>query len=295
MKLISSLFSTIKVERNKVNCFMFESAQVQYSFKKVLYDWLEGKTSDYPYMFLEDKQQYFHAKHFHIFHILESIFNVENDKEFNKFVYSLVKNQISQNPSLHKVENDLFFELEKFSSHLSINLPSGSIEFDLHSKWLESVLKALSIEMNLFSDNRNGLELRKLYIDTLLQNRDTKKDTLIIFEYPENDITLNEYKLLIDYLVNLNTTVICFTNNIQFAKFIDPKRLYLMYNNGDMYDIESLSSEIQLFNIQHHILDRKILLTTLALHDFYKQYELMDQQYISFLESARKYNTGEIH
>lgn len=286
MNIVFSHLDEVTLHNGQVYSMMMQSTASLYRVRKLLREWIYALPMTSPYLYVRESNKDVVAKQLYVIHLQQAVFELEEDKEFSKWIVQHLKYLLEHDEYFIKQYNHVMSALEQLVLNSSLHLENIQIDFDLTDKVIEGLLKHLSIQITSNTHmSIHSIELRKIYIEVLLKLNVQKKPVFILYEFPENDAANNEYFTLIEYLKSLEVTVLCLSNSKDFVKQTDIENVLLMYDNGSKYSVMDLKKELHLFNYEHHKLSDDELTKTLALVDFYQEYDLLDKKYIDFLES----------
>lgn len=286
MRMLFSHMDEITLIQGQVHCMMLQSTSNLYRVRKLLFDWVQGNAMTTPYLYIREQDKDIMAKQKYVIHLKQSLFELAEDKDFGKWLVQHLKYQLEHDATFISQYNSFIQALEKMIYSTTLYIGDVQIEFDLTEKLMEALLKQLSFQISINEQTSlQSLQLRKLYIDLLLKLNIHQKDVIIIFEYPENDSAIKDYEALMMYLKSLKATVLCISSSKEFVKYTDIENSLLMYDNGSKYNVLKLKEDLELFQYDHAKLSLDQLATTLAIIDFYGEYDLLDPKYVEFLES----------
>ncbi len=104
--------------------------------------------------------------------------------------------------------------------------------------------------------------------------------------YPETDIGWNDLHKVAHFFQNLGITTITLTTNPHLLSAAAEERLFLIHENGFLYDIIDLKKELTAFGLVKKG-DLSNVSKSLALHDFNQDYLLLSTEIKEFLLSNR--------
>ena len=292
MRIVTTFTELLSLNENKVNLISFENTNHQMKFRAKLEAFFKRKEAEDKYVVLASNDGVaFDSKQFYYVNLDFSSLNLETNKETDKLLKELLLHQLNHESKLIDLHNQLEDYLYEMFDHVKFEHDETQVQFEFTEKALEQLIKNLKIEFN-YKDlkTKTNFEVRKLLIKALLSLNLTEKSVFLVLNYPEAELAPDMYAALIDFLKNLNVTVLILTHSRELILEVDSKELQLVNKNGIIYDIMKLRNELKTFNLIEDELNLDQFTKKLSYQDFIKDYDLLSPKYKRFLKSSTHYS-----
>lgn len=288
MKLFSNYFDEIKLVENEVNCICFESSDMQKGFRETIGNFVSNKKSDFPYIILNDHDKDLTSRTMNIMKINGGDLNYLESKDYMKQLQMMLIQHFESNPILIKKYNELNHSLQRMLEGLSHSLDEYVIEFEFKEFLMEQLWKMIDIHLeNETTKKMTVIDFRTLQIKSWLHLIEKEKPTLIIFEFPENDVTIKEIENMFKLLKSSSMTILCVSNSVYFMENLSKDLLFLVKENGSHYDLNQLDHELASLGLYTEELAHDELLISLAFHDFIDHTKLLKSSWKTFIDSSK--------
>lgn len=289
MKIVSSFIDDINIEKGKYHAFTFESSYLLKLFKIHLFTFFNNKAQSETQFInvLDSNNNPLKPKDFHFISFDCHHLDLTIEKNTKAEIHKLLFHQLENNPNM--VESFLQFQnqLTTFTSGLELIDEDLLIEFQLNEKALLNLIKSLDIIIEYKDDDYiPNYRIRDFLLKSMLKMNPTNKEPIMVISHPETDIGRNEFDYVIEQLKKLNVTTIVISSQENFLTAANDEHLFLINKYGNKYDIINLRKELEIFNLIKKE-SAKELARSIALFDFNKNYQLLNEEIKNFLMSDR--------
>lgn len=287
MKIYSNFFDELNIVENEVNCICFESSEMQKGFRETMVNFISNKKVDHPYIILNRNEMDLTSRTMNIMKINGGDLNYLESKDYMKYLQMMLIQHFESNPALIKKYNELNITLQKMLEGLSHSFDDYVIEFEFKEFLMEQLWKMVDIHLeNQETKKMSVIDFRNLQIKSWLGLINKDKPILIIFEFPENDVTIKEMENMFKLLKSSSMTILCVSNSLYLMEKLSKDCLFLVKGNGSLYDLQKLDDEINSLGFYTDELSRDETLISLAFHDFINQTKLLNSRWKTFIESS---------
>lgn len=279
----------IKIAENNYHSINFESSHIQMQFRQLIKDYFNRKVQgECKYLkIIDSKGDLIKPQDFYFIEFNCQSINLKEEKGTNLIIQELLKYQLENNPLLLEEYIKINIELERFLSTVVLKDNDLTIEFGMSEKLITNMIKSFSI---LIEHNEKDYVpnyiIREYLMKALLKLNTTNKRPFLLLSYPEIDVGFKDYAKVINFLKELNITILIITSHSYFSCSVNSEEMFLVKENGDIYDIIRLGQELMEFDLvnQEQESDK---IRKLAFKDFTKDYDLLDKKMKEFLLSNR--------
>lgn len=279
----------IHLTQGKCHTITFQSSEIQANFRQLLTDYFRNKKqAEWNYIqFLNRNGQKIKGRDFYFIQFDCHAIQLKNERDTDKQIREILFHQLEHHPGILNDFISFNEQLQQFFN--SIGIVNGELTVDLQpsSKTITQLIKSLDITIEF--QNKEFVPnymMRDFLIKSLLQMNMLNKDVFLLISYPEADVGLADFQIAMEYLNELNVTTLIISANSDILTSVSEENIFLVNENGEIYDILILKEELQKFKIASNE-EASALSKHLAFHDFKQQYFLLDQQYKEFLLSNR--------
>jgi hypothetical protein len=285
MKVISSLFDEIQMNKWESQCVFFDQKQMEFQFKQQLATWLAGKEIQHGRFFLELDGLDIQAK------ALNSIL-ICGGAEYNlnsKVNAAWLKNELNLNETYDALLNRIKGELEGFFAHFTPMIEGYSFEFDL-SHYSPDLLLKMAEQIIVMDDSDKMPEpydYRKILVEQWKVLRTKNKQSLLVYFHPENDLSIEQFNSFRAYLQQNEIMVLFITGHPKYLKQFQTGNSHIIKSIGERFDLELLKNELLLFEVaeDNEFLDAFCI--ELALASFEDELLSLDQNLKQFVKSDK--------
>lgn len=286
MIIYSKANNSINLYEKEINAFAFQTSEqfTQFIEGVIYYSKYKGASPDISFHIMNN--HYEDIKKSQIFPVLMNcgIYQLEEEKEFKDALLKSFEEQLYSDRKSSQKFYELEVKLNELLSELSIT--SSHYNFDyLNEKFHpKNLMKLLTIDYHLDSEDLLHHQKRELYLDYLLRTKPEDKDAIIFIIYPELFLAQKELDTFIKNLKNRKETVVLITGTIRVLKEINIRNINLIKKDREKYDIIDLMNELELFNLQDKHL-KEIQAIHLSFHDFTSNEIFLHEKYREFLSN----------
>lgn len=289
MKIISSFMEEIKLQEGEFHSICFKSGKIQQLFRQLLKDSLTNKViNECTYVqLLDDKGNKLNNRQVYYIEFDCNVLNLTDDKNTQKHVQELLFYFLENNPEFIEEYVNFNEHLHKFVNTIELQYNDLIIEFSPNTKTIQNMIKSLEIHFEFKEDEFiPNYILRDYLIKTLLMMNMLEKDVLLLITYPETDIGFLEFKEVINLIKKHNVTTLVISAQREFLSAANIDQMFLIEENGTIYDILNLKKEVDAFNIlDGYESEQKV--KELAFFDYLNDLTLLNEKIKHFLESNR--------
>lgn len=273
----------------KCHTITFQSSAVQTNFRLLLKEYFKNrKAAECNYIKFINKSGnkikgrdfYFISFNCHSVYLKD---DRDTDKQIKEFLYYYLENH----PDLLKDFMKFNEQLNVFFDQIEIINGQLSIDFQPSDKTITQLIRSLDISIDYQDDDFvPNYIMRDFLIKALLDMNILDKSVFLLISYPEADIGIKDFSSAMDYLNDLNVTTLIITANDNILTSVAEENMFLVHDNGAIYDIITLREEL----LQLKVVDRTLasdLSKRLAYQDFKKDYFLLDYDLKQFLLSNK--------
>lgn len=287
MKFVSSFINDIRIEKGEYHAFSFETSQLLKLFKSHLFAYFNNKpqleTQFLSVLDFNNKQ--LNAKHFHFISFDCHHINLEFEKSTKTQIQKLLFYHFENNPNMVQEFSLFKRQLSSFVSNLELVDEELSIGFQITDKSILNFIKSFDIDITYKEDDYiPNYKIRDFLIKSLLGMNTNGKEPILVISHPENDIGRMDFDYVISALKKLNITTLVLSSQSEFLTAAIDERLFLINQYGETYDIINLREELNEFNIIKRN-QPEDLARLIALADFNKDYQLLNENIRNFLNS----------
>lgn len=289
MKIVSSFLMDLNLKTGEYHAFNFESTYLLKLFKYHINAFFNRKkqTDSVFVSILDDNNREMKAKEFYFINFDSSYNNLETEKETKKQIQEILFHQLENNPILLEKLTSIHEHIMNFTNEIELENERLSVHFHANDNTIKKLIQALEIDIEYCNDEYiPNHKLREFIISFLLSMNNEDKIPVLLVSNPETDVGRLEFNEVINFLQCLNITVLVLSSQQEFLISADDQQLFLVNKMGVTYDIMFLRRELMSFSIVSKNSDYK-LVRTIALRDFNKNYQLMDEGIKSFLASNK--------
>lgn len=288
MKIYSNYFDELSLQVGELNTLNFECSEMQRGFRELVELFKANKKSDHPYIIFEGDEKPLTSRNMNLLTIHGGELNYLQSKDYLKLLQSMMVEQFETNPILMKKYQEIEQVMHRMLENLSHSFEGFSIEFEFTELLMEQIWKMLNIHIeNSETLKMTTVDFRRLQIECWLKLRNPDFPSLIIYHFPENDVTVSELDELVALLNCSKMTVVCISNSLHFIERTSKAGLKLLKKNGTLYDIQQLALELATLNINTNDLSEEQLVVSLAYLDFIHYTRFLDPSWKSFIDSSR--------
>lgn len=292
MKIVSSFMNEINLKRNQYHTIMFESSYMQQEFRLLINNYFatrrNSKLEENNYLKIIDKNlRDIDRKDIYFISFECNKINLKEDRQTDQLIKNYLFYYLENNPEIIHDYIQFQQEVEMFIERIKLTDASLSIEFDLTERSIQNFIKSLDIYME-YDKNEYvpNYILRNRLIQLLLKLNYAEKDVILLISYPETDVGLNDFEKVIQNLKALNLTTVVLTSEPSFLTSAEPENIFMINQQGVLYDIVKLKEELKAFQLVHENNSTDIV-NWLAYCDFTQQFTVLDLKWKEFLESEK--------
>lgn|SRR5690625_294988 len=292
MKIVSSFMNEINLKRNQYHTIMFESSYMQQEFRLLINNYFatrrNSKLEENNYLKIIDKNlRDIDRKDIYFISFECNKINLKEDRQTDQLIKNYLFYYLENNPEIIHDYIQFQQEVEMFIERIKLTDASLSIEFDLTERSIQNFIKSLDIYME-YDKNEYvpNYILRNRLIQLLLKLNYAEKDVILLISYPETDVGLNDFEKVIQNLKALNLTTVVLTSEPSFLTSAEPENIFMVNQQGVLYDIVKLKEELKAFQLVHENNSTDIV-NWLAYCDFTQQFTVLDLKWKEFLESEK--------
>lgn len=279
----------IQLTPGECHTITFKTSEIQANFRQLLTDYFSNKKqAEWNYIkILNNNRKKIKGKDLYFIQFDCHAIQLKNERDTEKQIREILHYQLENNPG---ILNDFIIfneQLQKFFS--SIEIVNGELIVDVQpsNKTISQLIKSLEITIEFQNqDFVPNYIMRDFLIKSLLQMNMLNKDVFLLISYPEADVGLGDFQVAMEYLTKLNVTTLIISANSDFLTSVPEENIFLINENGEIYDILTLKDELQKFKIAQND-DISTISKRLAFYDFKQQYYFLNKKYKEFLLSDR--------
>lgn len=279
----------IQLTPGECHTITFKTSEIQANFRQLLTDYFSNKKqAEWNYIkILNNNRKKIKGKDLYFIQFDCHAIQLKNERGTEKQIREILHYQLENNPG---ILNDFIIfneQLQKFFS--SIEIVNGELIVDVQpsNKTISQLIKSLEITIEFQNqDFVPNYIMRDFLIKSLLQMNMLNKDVFLLISYPEADVGLGDFQVAMEYLTKLNVTTLIISANSDFLTSVPEENIFLINENGEIYDILTLKDELQKFKIAQND-DISTISKRLAFYDFKQQYYFLNKKYKEFLLSNR--------
>lgn len=282
----------INLKRNQYHTIMFESSYMQQEFRLLINNYFatrrNSKLEENNYLKIIDKNlRDIDRKDIYFISFECNKINLKEDRQTDQLIKNYLFYYLENNPEIIHDYIQFQQEVEMFIERIKLTDASLSIEFDLTERSIQNFIKSLDIYME-YDKNEYvpNYILRNRLIQLLLKLNYAEKDVILLISYPETDVGLNDFEKVIQNLKALNLTTVVLTSEPSFLTSAEPENIFMINQQGVLYDIVKLKEELKAFQLVHENNSTDIV-NWLAYCDFTQQFTVLDLKWKEFLESEK--------
>ncbi|WP_336663329.1 hypothetical protein [Kurthia gibsonii] len=287
MKIYTNQIDPIVLQESKVNVASFESSEMQREFRELLLFFSTGKKKEHPYLIFEQEKELTNRT-MNILFLNGGDLNYLESKDYVKLIQNMLFEQFKTIPALTEkwmhFEKTCQIQLESLSHHFS----DFYIDLEFKDIVIDQIWKMLELHIvNDETETMTILDFRKLQIESWKKIINQDLPTVIIYQFPEADVTIQEMNQLMTLLNDIGLTILCISNSYQLIENTSKDSLFLIKERGSLYNVEQLERELESFEFNTTSITNERLASALAFHDFTNQTMLLDSRWKKFLDSSK--------
>lgn len=289
MKLVSSFMDELVLDEGKCHAITFKCSRIQMKFKQSLNNYFRNrKKSECTYVkILKRNGSMIDGRDFHFIPLDSQAINLSGERSTNKIIQDVLYHYLENDPNLIKEFIVFNEQLETFISSVEIISDKLTIDFQPSDKTINQIIKSLDIFVQYKdSDYVPNYLMRNFLIKAIIEMNVLNKSIFILISYPETDVGLKDFAKVVRMLKELQVTILIITSNYNFLSAVKEENMFLINDNGALYDIMKLRQELIAFDLvnQEQAID---VTKKLAFLDFTEDYLLLDTKMKEFLLSNR--------
>lgn len=279
----------LNITKGAYHAITFESSILLSNFNQLLRGYFQNKVqSECLYLkILDSSGNIIKAKDCYFISFDCNIIKLEEEKSTKNLLQELLFFHLENNPDL--LQEYIMFngQIDRFLNQIEIRSKNIAIDFYSTEKTIKNFIKSLDIAIEYQNDEYvPNHVLREFLIRSLLKMNHLNKHVILLMSYPETDVGSNELQEVIHFLNNLEVTTIVITTNRDLLTAAKEESMFLVNKDGYLYDIINLKEELRAFGLVNEE-NLSIVAKTLAIHDFKKDYLLLNKRMKEFLLSSK--------
>lgn len=277
----------LPIQRGKYHTITFESSYIQSQFRDLLVSYFQRKPqSDCHYLHIlnEDRKEV-RGKDFYFIPFDCNVVHLHEEKGTTQILQNLLYNHLENNPDL--VQEYLKFNehVSEFTNRIEMKSDNFRIDFQPSEKTISQFIKSLQINFEYNDEDFvPNFIMRDFLIRSMLNMNMREKDVFLLISFPETDIGGNDYIKFIEKLKQLKVTTLILTSQQDFLTAASKENMFLINNNGGLYDTIELQQELLAFGLVDAS-EASLVAKLLAFKDFNKDYFLLEKEMEEFLLS----------
>lgn len=277
----------LSINKGNFHAITFESSYMQSKFRDLILTYFQRKTqTDSHYLhFLNDRREKIQSKDFYFVSFDCNVVNLQEEKGTTQLLQELLFHHLENNPDLIQEYLKFNEHINEFTSHIEISGDDLTIEFQPTEKTITQFIKSLQVSIEYHESGYvPNYIMRKFLIQSILNMNIIGKEVFLLISFPETDMGSNDYKAFIELLKQLGVTTLIITSQPDFLTAAKKESMFLVNENGGLYDIIKLKKELLAFRMVDST-ESPLVAKVLAFRDFRKDYFLLDEEMKGFLQS----------
>lgn len=287
MRIVSSFFLPISFPENTIQHFLFQDLRHQSSFRLLLDQYINNQLPEHiDFAYLDNDFDIVSAKKLHILQIFGGELHTLEEKSWKQHIFQKIVDQMEID-YIQLYEN-IKQIVESNLTGLNITVDNFHIELDYEAFHLMQLQKYIKWDIKELSEKESTILDQIKFMLSLWESLSNGKETIIIYHFPEVDMSYEEYQLFQSFVKTLSIRVICITRSKEWMMQFPLEYVHFIKQTKEEFTLQYLKAELMLLvdNINHQPLSIDALTISIAYEEIIIFNPLLSETFRNFIDSS---------